>query len=62
MSDKRTDAPPTVTQLGKEKERERDILPQDTIIASALSSFSLSLFNVIQDNVIDALPHGEEEI
>ena len=50
-SDKGTDAQPTVIKSGKERERERDLdfRPEDTIIASVLSSFSLSLFNVIQD-------------
>ena len=47
-SDKGTDAQPTVIKPGKEKERDLD-RPEDTIIASVLSSFSLSLFNVIQD-------------
>ena len=31
------------------RERDLDFRPEDTIIASILSSFSLSLFNVIQD-------------
>ena len=31
------------------RERDLDFRPEDTIIASVLSSFSLSLFNVIQD-------------
>ena len=44
-----TDAQPTVIKSGKEKERDLDFRPEDTIIASVLSSFSLSLFNVIQD-------------
>ena len=48
-SDKETDALPTVTESGKEKERDLDFRPEDTIIASVLSSFSLNLFNVIQD-------------
>ena len=48
-SDKGTDAQPTVIKSGKEKERDLDFRPEDTIIASVLSSFSLSLFNVIQD-------------
>ena len=48
-SDKGTDAQPTVIKSGKEKERDLDFQPEDTIIASVLSSFSLSLFNVIQD-------------
>ena len=34
---------------GKEKERDLDFRPEDPIVASVLSSFSLSLFNVIQD-------------
>ena len=46
-SDKGTDAQPTVIMSGKEKERDLDFRPEDTIIASVLSSFSL--FNVIQD-------------
>ena len=48
-SDKGTDAQPTVIKSGQEKERNLDFRPEDTIIASVLSSFSLSLFNVIQD-------------
>ena len=48
-SDKGTDAQPTVIKSWKEKERDLDFRPEDTIIASVLSSFSLSLFNVIQD-------------
>ena len=44
-----TDAQPTVIKSGKGKERDLDFRPEDTIIASVLSSFSLSLFNVIQD-------------
>ena len=48
-SDKGTDAQPTVIKSGKEKERDLDFRLEDTIIASVLSSFSLSLFNVIQD-------------
>ena len=48
-SDKGTDAPPTDIKSGKEKERELDFRPDDAIIASVLSSFSLSLFNAIQD-------------
>ena len=31
------------------RERDLDFRPEDTIIASILSSFSLSLFNVVQD-------------
>ena len=46
-SDKGTDAQPTVIKSGKEKERDIDFRPEDTIIASVLSSFSLSLFHVI---------------
>ena len=46
-SDKGTDAQPTVIKSGKEKERDLDFQPEDMIIASVLSSFSL--FNVIQD-------------
>ena len=45
-SDKETDALPTVIESGKEKERDLDFRPEDTIIASVLSSFSLSLFSV----------------
>ena len=48
-SDKGTDAQPTVMKSRREKERDLDFRPEDTIIASVLSSFSLSLFNVIQD-------------
>ena len=48
-SDKGTDAQPTVIKSGKEKERELDFRPDDAVIASVLSSFSLSLFYVIQD-------------
>ena len=48
-SDKGTDAQPTVIMSGKEKERDLDFRPENVIIASVLSSFSLSLFNVIQD-------------
>ena len=47
--DKGTDALPTVIESGKGKERDLDFLPEEKIIASVLSSFSLSLFNVIQD-------------
>ena len=46
---KGTDAQPTVIKSWKEKERDLDFRPENTIIASVLSSFSLSLFNVIQD-------------
>ena len=38
-----------VIKSGKEKERDLDFRPEDRIIASVLSSFSLSLFNIIQD-------------
>ena len=48
-SDQGTDAQPTVIKSGKEKERDLDFQPEDTIIASVLSSFSLGLFSVIQD-------------
>ena len=48
-SDKGTDAQPTVIKSGNEKERDLDFRPEIAIIASVLSSFSLSLFNVIQD-------------
>ena len=48
-SDKGTDAQPTVMKSRREKERDLDFRPEDTIIASVLSSFCLSLFNVIQD-------------
>ena len=48
-SDKGTDAQPTVTKSGNEKERGLDFWPKDTIIASVLLSFSISWFNVIQD-------------
>ena len=47
-SDKGIDALPTDIETGKERERELDFLPEDTIIASVLSSFRLSLFSVIQ--------------
>ena len=43
------DAQPTVIKSGKETERNLDFRLEDTIVASVLSSFSLSLFNVIQD-------------
>ena len=43
-TDKGTDALPTVIKSGKEKERDLDFGPEDTNIASVLSSFSLSLF------------------
>ena len=46
-SDSGTDAQPTVIKSGKEKKKELDFRPEDTIIASVLSSFCLSLFNVI---------------
>ena len=46
-SHKGTDAQPTVIKSWNEKERDLDFRPEDTIIASVLSSFSLSLFNVI---------------
>ena len=45
--DKGTDALPTVIESGKGKERDLDFLPEDTIIASVLSS--LSLFSISQD-------------
>ena len=48
-SDKGTDTQPTVIKSGKETERNLDFRLEDTIVASVLSSFSLSLFNVIQD-------------
>ena len=48
-SDKETDAQLTVIKSGKEKERDLDFQPEDTTIASVLLSFSLNLFNVIQD-------------
>ena len=48
-SDKGTDAQPTVIKSGKKIERDLDFPPEDTIIASVLSSFSISLFNLIQD-------------
>ena len=48
-SDKGTDAQFTVIKSGQEKERDLGFRPEDTTIASALSSFSLNLFNVIQD-------------
>ena len=56
-SDKGTNAQPTVIKSGKEKERGLDFRPEDTIIASVLSSFSLSLFNVI-----NTFLHKEEEV
>ena len=43
-SDKGTDAQPTDIKSGKEKDRDLDFRLEDTIIASILSSFSLSLF------------------
>ena len=48
-SDKGTDELPTVIESGKEKERDLDFRPDDTITPSVFSSFSLSLFSVIQD-------------
>ena len=48
-SDKGTYAQPTVIKSGKEQGRDLDFQPEHTIIASVLSSFSLSLFNVIHD-------------
>ena len=48
-SDEGTDAQPTVIEYWKEKDRDLDFQLEDTIIASVLSSFSLSLFNVIKD-------------
>ena len=48
-SDKATDASPTVIESWKDKERDLDFRPKDTIIASVLLSFSLSLFGVVQD-------------
>ena len=53
-SDKRTDAQPTVVNSGKEKERDLDFRPKDIIITSVLTSFSLSLYNVIQ-NVMSSI-------
>ena len=35
-SDKATDAPPTLIESGKEKERDLDFQPEDMIIASVL--------------------------
>ena len=48
-SDKGTDAQPTFIKAGKKKERDLDFRPKDTIIASVLLRFSLSLFSIIQD-------------
>ena len=48
-SDKGTDELPTVIESGKEKERDLDFRPDDTITPSVFSSFSLSFFSVIQD-------------
>ena len=48
-SDKGPDELPTVTESGKEKQRDLHFLPEDTITAFVLSSFSLSLFSVVQD-------------
>ena len=48
-TDKATDARSTVIDSRKEKQRDLDFRPEDTIIASVLSSFSLSLSSVIQD-------------
>ena len=53
-SDKGTDAQPTVIKSGKEKERDLDFRPEDTIIASVLSSFRF--------NVINTFLHREEEV
>ena len=46
---KGTDALPTVIESEKEKERDLDFPPEDTVIVSVLLLFSLSLFSVIQD-------------
>ena len=48
-ADKGTDAQSTVKKSGKEKEKELAFRLEDMIIASVLSSFSLSLLNVISD-------------
>ena len=48
-SDKGTDELPTVVQSGEKRERDLDFLPEEKIIASVLSSFSVSLFSVGQD-------------
>ena len=48
-SNKGTDAQSTVIKSGKEKVIDLDFRPEDTIIAPVLSSFTLSLFNAIQD-------------
>ena len=45
-SDKGTDALPIVLESEKEEERDLDSLTENTIIASVLSSLSLSLFTV----------------
>ena len=55
--DKGTDALPTVIESGKGKERDLDFRPEDTIIASVLSSFSHPGFNVISTFL-----HREEEV
>ena len=47
-SDTGTDALPVVIESGKEEERALDFLPEDTVVASVLTSLSLSLFAVIQ--------------
>ena len=39
---------PVVIESGKKIEREADFVPEDTIIASVLPSFALSLFTIIQ--------------
>ena len=47
-SDKGTGALPIVIESEKEEERDLDSLTENTIIASVLSSLSLSLFTVTQ--------------
>ena len=44
------------------RERELDFRPEDTIIASVLSSFSLSLFSAIQDLMSSIYFCIEEEV
>lgn len=47
-TDKGTDALPTVMESEKEEERDLDSRPENTNIASVLSSLGLSLFTVTQ--------------
>ena len=55
-SDKGTEAPPTVITSGKEKERDLDFLPEETITASVLLSLKFGQCHP-QVNVIDTFLH-----